>query len=153
MKKNLELSKLIGLAKTTRHRLEILSAVESGPTNLMGYCGIAASYLESLAAKNNIPIKFISGTFNKYIRYQDTYTLVNGHCWLEYNDYIIDTTATQFRSVKTKVNRDFSKKIYLSKSSNPHYKLILSGDEAKDYVRTWYVESLEELCEKIDSLI
>lgn len=152
MKRSPTLSKLITLAKFARKRIEILSRVENGPPHLQGYCGIAARYLELLAARENISPDFIVGHFRSFNRILNEYNWRSGHCWIEYEGYIIDTTATQFRNVITKVNRDFSKKVYISRNINPHYYKEAFGEDAVSKVRAWYCEPLEEICTKVDQL-
>lgn len=152
MKRSPDLSKLLKLAKVTRSRIENLSKVEGGSSNLAGYCAVAARHLQLLADGENLRPVFVSGLFMGYNRILGTYGQICGHAWVEFEDYIVDITATQFKKVVTKIDRDFSKKIYLCKNSNPHYKKVYTGDAARKYARTWYCETLEEICEKADSL-
>jgi hypothetical protein len=152
MKRSGTLLNLIAIAKIARRRVEILSRIEDGPTNLSGYCGAAARYLELLSNDKGIFPTFVSGTFNYYNRMLGTYNLLSGHAWLEHEGYILDITATQFREAYTKINRNFNKKVYICKDNNPHYKKEKIGHEAKLDVRNWYDETLDEICEKIERL-
>ena len=132
--------------------MERLAAIEGGQSDLTGYCGVAARYIELEANKQDIPVEFVAGYFNGYVRPIDQYGFACGHCWVEYGGYIVDITATQFRNVRTKINRDFGKKIYISVVSNPHYEKDLVGEEAKRYVAAWYVESLDSIIEKANRI-
>src|SRR5277367_897508 len=152
MKRSTNLSRLITLAKFARKRIETLSKVEKGPPHLQGYCGIASRYLELLGKRENIFPDFIVGHFRSFNRILDEYSWRAGHCWIEYDGYIIDLTATQFRNVITKVERDFSKKVYISRNTNPHYYKEASGEDAVNKVRAWHCESLEEICAKVDEI-
>lgn len=152
MKRTPELSKLISLARIARKRIEVLSEVEGGRSHLAGYCGIASLYLEKLANKEDIFPQFIAGEFRNYNRILGTYNTSSGHVWLELDEYIIDITSTQFRNAITKIDRNFNKKVYISKDSNPHYLKLLVGDGAKKTIRMWYVEPLEEICQKVDKV-
>lgn len=153
MKRSAELSKLISLARIARKKVEALAQVERGPYHLMGYCGVASRYLELIANQEKLSPAFVSGEFMAYNRIIDVYGLVSGHSWLELDGYIIDITATQFKNVISKVDRDFNQKVYVCRTSNPHYKTISYGDDAKRQVGTWYVEPLEEICQKIDMIV
>jgi len=152
MRRSPALSKLIGLARIARHKIEVLSFIEGGPPSLQGYCGIAARYLEVLANKQNIKPEFISGHFRSYNRILNEYGVRSGHAWIEYEGHIIDVTVTQFRNVVTKIDRDFNQKVYVCKNTNPHYMRSHSGHEAFDKVRAWYGEPMEEICTKIDEV-
>jgi hypothetical protein len=152
MKRSPALSKLIILARTARKKIETLSQVEGGPSNLAGYCGVAARYLELLANKENISPEFVAGSFKTYSRILDTYHIASGHTWIEYDGYIVDITATQFKNVVSKIDRNFSQKIYVCRNNNPHYSKELIGDIAKRCVRMWYCETLEEICQKINEV-
>ena len=152
MKRSPPLSKLIAIAKTARHKIEALAIVEGGPHNLMGYCGVAARYIELLANKQNIHPIFVCGYFNSYYRTLDKYNNISGHCWIELDDYIVDITATQFKKASTKINRDFGKKVYVSTANNPHYTMYAIGNTAKNIVKAWYVEPIDEICNKADML-
>jgi hypothetical protein len=146
------LSKLITVAKTARHKIEALAVVEGGQPHLMGYCAIAARYIEMLANKQNIRPIFVCGYFNSYCRVLDEYSGISGHCWVELDDYIVDITATQFKNTPTKINRDFGKKVYVSTAINPHYTMYAIGNTAKNIVKAWYVEPIDEICDKADTL-
>src|SRR5258708_14104872 len=143
------LYKLIVIARTARKRIEYLSEVEGGPANLAGYGGVAARYVELLANEYGIYPEFVAGSFRAYNRVTDTYRNISGHTWIEHEGHIIDITATQFRNVVSKIGRDYSQKVYVCKSTNQHYDKELVGDEAKRCVRMWYVEPIDEICEKI----
>jgi hypothetical protein len=153
MRRTASLSRLLVLAKQTRTKFEKLSQIENGPANLAGYCGVASKYLESLAVKENIPVEFISGIFRSYNRMIDVYQSKSGHSWIEHDGYIVDVTATQFKHIPTKIHRDFSKKIYVCRITNPHYEKLNAGRDATEEVTSWYEESLEEICEKADLTI
>lgn len=142
------LQKLLPIAKTARYKIERLANIEGGPSDLTGYCGVAARYIELQAAKADIEVEFVAGYFNGYIRPLDEYSLASGHCWVEFDGYIVDITATQFRNVRTKVCRDFNRKVYVSRSTNPHYEKELAGDDARRFVSAWYCEPLDEIIEK-----
>lgn len=152
MRRTKSLSRLLQLAKVARHKFEKLSEIESGPANLAGYCGVASKYLEILAVDENIPVEYVSGLFKSYNRIIDVYQSKSGHSWLEHDGYIIDITATQFKNVITKVDRDFGKKIYVCRNTNPHYEKINIGAAATEEVGEWYEEPLEEIIEKADLL-
>ena len=94
------LSRLLPIAKVARWRLERLAAIEGGQSDLTGYCGVAARYIELEANKQDIPVEFVAGYFNGYVRPIDQYGFACGHCWVEYGGYIVDITATQFRNVR-----------------------------------------------------
>lgn len=143
--------KLISLAKVARKKIEYLSAIERGPSSLIGYCGIASRYLEIIANKENIFPEFVGGSFLSYSRITDEYKSVSGHTWIEYKDYIVDITATQFKNVSFKINRNLNK-VYVCRTTNPHYAKDWAGDIAKHYVGGWYEESLEELCNKVNNI-
>ena len=55
------------------------------------------------------------------------------HCWVEYKDYILDPTATQFNK---------RCRVYAIKKDGPaakiHYKAEKRGKEAVNYVADWY---------------
>jgi hypothetical protein len=146
------LSKLIPIAKTARKKIEKLAYIEGGHSDLAGYCGIAARYIELVANKNNIEVEFVAGQFNSYVRTIDVYRQHSGHCWLECDGYIVDITATQFKDVVSKVKRNFGKKIYTSVINNPHYKKDLVGDAAKKCVAMWYEEAIDYVVSKADRI-
>jgi hypothetical protein len=152
MRRTETLNKLITLARIARRHVETLAYVEDMPPNLAGYCGIGSKYLEVLANKENIFPEFITGVFQKYNRILDIYQIQSGHSWLEYSGYIIDITATQFKHVISKVDRDFGKKVYICRTTNPHYYKQFVGEEAIQTAQTWYEEDFLELCQKIDRI-
>lgn len=145
------LLRLISLAKFARKEIEHLSAIERGSKFLTGYCGIASRYLESIANKENIFPEFVGGSFLSYNRINNEYESISGHTWIEYKDYIVDITATQFKNVSFKVNRNFNK-VYVCRATNPHYAKDWTGNIAKHYVGGWYEESLEDLCNKVNNI-
>jgi hypothetical protein len=148
--KQSQLIQLLKIAEIARCRIELLAKHEQGPSNLTGYCGIASRYLQKLANAQGIFPKFICGTFRFYNRIFDKYLTWSGHSWLELNDVIVDITATQFKDVKTKVNRSFGNPVYYSSNSNPHYLKYSDGMEAIRLVESWYEENLGELLTKIE---
>lgn len=152
MRRSPALSKLIALARIARHKVEVLSFIEGGPPSLQGYCGIAARYLELLANKENIYPEFVVGHFRSYNRILDTYGWRSGHSWIEFDGNIIDITATQFKNVVSKIDRNFGIKVYVCRNTNPHYHKEKSKIDAIESVSKWYSEPIEEICNKIDEV-
>lgn len=154
MPKSKNLLKAISLAKQVRKKIEKLCEIERGHPDLAGYCGIASSYFVKQCKNENIDVLIVSGNFRNYSRIIDKYYFISGHAWAEYEDYIIDITATQFRQkIVSRIERNFNKKVYVSKISNPHYEKIKAGSLADDTIKTWYVEPIEEIFSKIDETI
>lgn len=152
MKRSTQFSELLTLAKITRKKIEALSVVEGGQPHLQGYCGVASRHLQLAANKRNLFPFFVAGNFNFYNRILDRYLTNSGHCWLEFEEYIIDITVTQFKNVVTKIDRNFAKKIYISKDTNPHYSKKYVGYDALLQVRKWYEEPIDEICSKADGV-
>lgn len=57
--------------------------------DLGGACGVASYHLMRLANKVKVYPDFVAGTFSMDGESQ-------GHCWIEYQNHIVDLTATQF---------------------------------------------------------
>lgn len=153
MKRSQSLGKLITLARLARKKLEVLSRIEGGQPHLQGYCGIASRYLEVLAAREDVCPEFIVGHFRQYNRITEEYIWHSGHSWVEHDGHIIDITATQFKNAISKVDRDFGKKVYISRNTNPHYFKELCGEEAVKQVRTWYLDTFEHVIAKMDKIV
>jgi len=152
MRRSPELSKVISLARIARQRIEILARIENGPPHLQGYCGVAAQYIRLLAQRQGIHPDFVVGHFRSYNRILDEYHWRSGHAWVEFDGHIIDITATQFRNVVSKIDRDLSVKVYVCRSTNPHYFKEFSNEDALEKMPEWYTEPLEEICDKIERL-
>lgn len=153
MKRSQELSRLISLAKIARQKVEALSYVENGPPHLQGYCGIASKYLQVLANREGINPQFVVGHFRSFYRPLGIYRWHAGHSWIEHENHIIDITATQFKNVSTKIERNFNIKVYVSVSTNPHYYEEHSNEEALRIVRNWYFEPMEEICNRLEEAL
>lgn len=114
----MELNTLLHLANVARRDVELL-VPHFYPNNLGGACGTASYHLMRLANLNNIYPTFIGGTFvrdkeNKPSRIDD-------HCWIEYQNYIIDLTATQFGSfpaINVVTKSDFHYSVFDFMSNN-----------------------------------
>jgi len=154
------LSKLITLARTARAHIEWLAKSEYKEVGyadweaatVEGYCGIAAAYLERLANQNGLHPIYCIGTFKSYCRLIGTYQALSGHAWIKYHDHIIDITASQFANTESRIERDFNKRVYVCKSTNPHFSEFAVGPNAKQMVSSWYVETLDELCDKTEAV-
>jgi hypothetical protein len=143
---------LISLARIARKKIEALSKEEGGQPHLGGYCGVAARYIEILANNVGLYPEFVVGHFKCYNRILDQYYNVSGHAWIEFEDNIIDITATQFRSAITKIDRDFNQKVYIAKNSNPHYAKDYIGHKAKETANMWYIEHIDDIVAKADRI-
>jgi hypothetical protein len=148
--------KLTSLARIARAHVVLLAQTERREVgepdwnrgSVAGYCGIGARYLEQLANNAGLHPVFCAGIFRNYNRILGTYQDKSGHAWLKYQDYIIDITATQFANVVSRIERDFNKPVYVCKATNPHFVEKCVGPLARERAGEWYVESLDELCEK-----
>lgn len=89
----MELYTLLQLASEARKDIELL-VPDYYPYNLWGACGSASYHLMRLANISNIYPTFVGGTFITDGNDNSKW----GHCWIEYQNYVIDLTATQFGS-------------------------------------------------------
>ena len=74
--------------------------------NLEGLCAIASYILQKELHKKGIDTKLIQGNFLE--EWDEPCPDPYNHCWIEWKDYIIDVTATQF---------GFKRKVYIHKNS------------------------------------
>ena len=116
-----KLQVLIKVAKRARRDLEVLNLLSGGNLNMTGYCGVGSRWLQRLAHKKGIDIDFIVGKYNDHIVSSD-------HCWVQYNGYIIDITATQF---------GFVDRIIVLKDNDFRYTCRLKNIKAIVAMKNW----------------
>jgi hypothetical protein len=138
------MNNLLTLAAKARQDVECLCKFEEGSEDLAGYCGIAAYYLHQLAKARGIETALVVGTF-----YHDDRD-ISGHAWIEYQDWIIDITATQF----AQYDRQFDRQIYVSDAENSFYHPFYVNKDAISCIGDWYQEeNLELLCLQLDKRV
>ena len=84
--------------------------------NLSCMCAIASFVLAKELNKHNIKAKMVEGTFEG-----------EAHCWVEWKNWIIDITATQF---------DIEAPVYIVKKTDEKYKAKKVKQSYKDF-RIW----------------
>lgn len=115
--------KTIRLIRHSRKTIEELAESYHDGGNwgdgLAGYCGIASRFLIGLAKRNGIyGMRLVCGTFNDPA-WEEPVT----HCWIEYKEFCIDLTISQFSEFHNKPYRiclldsDFYRSHYLSELS------------------------------------
>lgn len=100
---------------------------------LTGYCGIASRFLISLARRNNVyGMRLMCGTFGHIT-----------HCWVEYNNFYIDLTISQFEGFSQKKYKVgcISDRFYLY-----NYFPQISGAKAARYQKQWELNQNYESC-------
>ncbi len=120
-------NEVMNLILHARKSLEELIKYHNGGlwgNGLAGYCGIASRFLINLAKRNHIyGFELVCGTFDGMT-----------HCWVQYNNYCIDLTISQFEGFENKayrvclINSDF----YRS-----HYNPDMIGSSAVRYQKLW----------------
>lgn len=88
------------------------------PGDLQGYCAIGSTILMHLAIKNKYRLFYVLGNYSRDLKQRNA-TYCYNHCWNEWEEFIIDITATQF-NVAEKVS-------ILSKKEAIHYYPIKRG--------------------------
>jgi hypothetical protein len=78
--------KLAGVARN-----HIVRYMPEWDNDLNGACGVATFHLMALANKHGTSPTFVAGLFSLNQDEEE-----HGHCWIEYDGYIIDITAAQF---------------------------------------------------------
>ena len=89
--------KFMTIATTARQLTETFAKKHpdiGDPKDLACYCAIGSKILKLLAEKHNYKVTFVQGQYGSYYITSDP-THVN-HCWVIYNNKIVDITATQF---------------------------------------------------------
>lgn len=94
------------IANVARNEMEAFARVHGGsfePDTLETQCGISSYFLIELAKKFNYKLTLVEGV--AFSEYGPPYVEdMCNHCWVEYKDYIIDITATQFNLELPKVH-------------------------------------------------
>ena len=116
-----ELKLLFKVAKRARRDLEVLNLINKDNLNMIGYCGIGARWLQHLAKRKGMKVDFIIGRYNDEIN-------SSHHCWVEYDGYIIDITATQF---------GFSDNISLIDETDYRYNKTAKNSKAIRLMKNW----------------
>lgn len=125
--------KVIQLTVHVRRSLEKLAREHGGGywgSGLTGYCGIASRFLINLAKRNGIyNMRLVCGFFNDRAFHEPS-----THCWIEYNDFCIDLTISQFSEFHNKAYR-----ICLIDSDfyRLHYTPEMIGSIAVKYQKQW----------------
>lgn len=108
---------------------------------LAGYCGIASRFLISLFRRNGIHnARLICGTFGTVESDGAFRPSQLTHCWVEYGDFCIDVTISQFAGFEKKKYRICKKD---SEFYYTHYFPELVGSTAVKYQKQWDEQSYE----------
>ena len=114
-----DLDKMVFIARKCRRILE-KELKDNYPSDLAGACGLASYFLMREAERAGLYANYISGYFKGC-----------NHSWVEFEDRIIDLTATQFGILK---------ETYVVKKNNRKYqKEFQTSDveEAYEAIRSW----------------
>lgn len=131
---------IITLVEHARHSVEELAYKYHdggawGP-DLAGYCGIASRFFISLARRNNIyNTRLICGLFDGMT-----------HCWIEYGDFCIDITISQFAGYKNRRYRIFK---IDSDFYRAHYTPEIIGTAAVRHQKQWELGQNYESCSSL----
>jgi len=118
---------LLALASQARAHMEILVKLAKGtlPWGMAGYCGVGSRHLQSLAKSAGIDIDLVYGRYSSK-RHS------SGHCWTEYQNKVIDVTATQF------FRDHIDAPIYLfDKGFDKRYIPLYRNELADEVIRCW----------------
>ena len=116
MEKNLKT--LTNFGAQIRTNLEVLSLLKKNNINGMaGYCAVGSLLLHRVAEIHSIKTNFILGVFKQTPHSKKK----SGHCWLEFEDNILDITASQF---------GIKNRIFVTKLNDLRYKVIVKNDLA-----------------------
>lgn len=133
-------SEIIQLIVHTRRSVDQLANKYHNGGNwgafLTGYCGIASRFLISLARRNGIHnMRLVCGAFNKAT-----------HCWVEYENFCIDITISQFEGFHSKAYR-----ICMTDSDfyRSHYMPKIFGSSAVKHQKHWEQGQNYESCASI----
>lgn len=103
---------------------------------LTGYCGIASRFLISLARRNGIyNMRLIAGSFDG-----------KTHCWVEYGDFCIDLTISQFNGFENTPYRICYRSYEFYKY---YYKPEVIGSAAVQYQKKWDLGQSYESCSSL----
>lgn len=117
----MEFHTLLQLANVARKDIELL-VPDYYPDNLCSACGSASYHLMRLANLSNIYPTFVGGYFIREGN-QEPNKFFDGHCWIEYQNYIIDLTATQFGSypdINVVAKNDYHYSVFDFRSDNQY---------------------------------
>jgi len=118
LKSVIQLVTLCDYGAEIRTTLETLSLLKKGHIHGMaGYCGIGSLLLHKAASSVNIKTDFILGTFKTSKESKK----LSGHCWVEFENNIIDVTASQF---------GMESRVYVSTLEDDRYRFIIKNDLA-----------------------
>lgn len=106
---------------------------------LQCYCAISSKIFYKMARRAKYKVNIIQGNFGKDY-YPDNYNNIN-HCWIEYGNYIIDITATQF---------GIKDKIYIIEKNKTDQYLTVRDD---GIFISWHAQDPEEYKKEINDLI
>lgn len=104
--------------------------------DVTGYCGIASRFLINVAKRNGIrDMELVCGAFNNIT-----------HCWVEYNNFCIDITISQFPEFKNQPYRicEIDSEFY-----NSHYFIEVKGFAATKEQKKWGAGQNYEYCARI----
>jgi len=120
-------SKIVSLISSARNTIEDLADnYHQGGAwgmGLAGYCGIASRFLIDLFRQNNLKAYLVCGLFDNQT-----------HCWVEYGNYCIDLTISQFEGFEQKRFSICTKNSIFYRT---HYKIEMAGVAAVRYQKQW----------------
>jgi hypothetical protein len=130
-------NQVINLAKQARFYLEILALqnnVDLFKKDLCGYCGVGSFFLKRLGKFINLDFDFVCGTYSSTNHY-------SGHCWVEFDNHVIDITGTQFY-------KDIINPVHIVKK-NKKYNSKRTNESALHYMsKYWPIEQQYQTYEK-----
>lgn len=129
-------AEIVSLISHTRQTVEELANTyhDGGAwgNGLAGYCGIASRFLIGLFKRNNLNAYLVCGLFDGQT-----------HCWVEYQDFCIDLTISQFEGFE---HKKFSICVKRSEFYRKHYTFNLAGVSAVRYQKQWELGQNYESC-------
>jgi len=141
------LTRLIKLAHKVREEVETHASHHYPPDSLRGGCGTTSFKLMKEARSNGIKVRMVYGLYYSTVK-QKKKSDGHNHWWIEYDDRIIDATATQFGLVP------FSEKVVVCSAKSAHYekrKQIRIIEDAWDSIETWAIvpKALRKNCLRV----
>jgi hypothetical protein len=97
-------------------------------SGLRGACAQASASLVKLSNAYGLRPTFVHGTFVIQGKYPLWWIRHHDHCWVQYQDHVIDITATQF-DPHTNTSH---KKVLVVPKKDPRYKVYRKGINALD---------------------
>ena len=122
------------LRLAVKARKQIVKFLPEYPETLEGACGVSAYHLMRLANRQGLRPTFVAGIFT------DDIGMCGGHCWIDYQNYICDITATQFSTCRPNGKIVKYNPIHVVPATNPFYVFDFRTEdqlEAFDSIQSW----------------